>query len=560
MADTFDDEPLDSGLERLALRLADGHSLNLDEAAEPSGGRANVVRGLRALEAVALGVGFLRPGTAPEYRSPELERWGALRILEPIGHGAFGDVYRAFDPSLHREVALKLVRSRRNALQVDRAVQEGRRLAKIDHENVVTVFGADLIDGQYGIWMKLLSGRTLAAEVDERGPLPEDEAASIVRSVASALAAVHSADIVHRDVKAQNVILTGNRVPVLTDFGTGRDLQASESEPRERAGTPVYAAPETLISGAATPLSDIYSLGVLLYFLLSARYPVSGHSLSDIAGAHVSEQRVPLEQRRPGVNRELAAIVSRSTQPDPADRYQSAADVVHALDRYLANQTWRRGLVEGLTSGGASWIDAWLRLPLQQRVSAALVAGAVTLMFGTATLYFNVDTHFSNDARRLDFKSQIVAATKDFATVIPAGNKAYVTTALNRLAMFSGFNAHTLRLACVYDANRRLFTTVRKDGLGKSAAVPTACPPEAPANESRMIGSNVYHFVYRQGLNGRQFVIAVWMQQALAMTLKTQASWILRYLFGSYLLLWAIPWTCWLARRERSRRDHLGAL
>jgi serine/threonine protein kinase len=158
---------------------------------------------------------------AEVHRAPAGEpgrRWGTLAIQEQIGHGTFGDVYRARDAALDRDVALKLVDYTPSATAPD----EGRLLARVRHSNVVTVHGAAIHDGRYGIWMEFIRGRTLAAIVRERGPLPPAEVAAIGINVCRALTAVHESGLLHGDIKPQNVMQEeGGRIVVM-DFGTGR--------------------------------------------------------------------------------------------------------------------------------------------------------------------------------------------------------------------------------------------------------------------------------------------------------------------------------------------------
>src|SRR5262249_24831014 len=157
---------------------------------------------------------------------------------------------------LDREVALKILRRHDNTPKGTsaQAVHEGRLLARVRHPNIVTVYGADVIDRRVGIWMELLRGQTVAAIVKARGPLSLDESVEIGLAVCRALGAVHRAGFVHRDVKAQNVMRDDEGRIVLMDFGTGHEFeQVSEAA---LAGTPVYVAPEVLDGDAATPKSD----------------------------------------------------------------------------------------------------------------------------------------------------------------------------------------------------------------------------------------------------------------------------------------------------------------
>jgi serine/threonine-protein kinase len=200
------------------------------------------------------------------------ERWGHLEIIERLGEGAFGSVYRAWDPKLDREVALKLLRfgsSPRIGL-ASAVITDGRLMAKVRHRNVATVYGADQIDGRLGVWMELIRGRTLEALLEEQGPFSAREAALIGMDLCRALAAVHGAGLIHRDVKAQNVMREeGGRI-LLMDFGAGVDVGDSGSDVGgDLVGTPFYMAPEFFRNREITTRADIYSLGVLLHHLVT---------------------------------------------------------------------------------------------------------------------------------------------------------------------------------------------------------------------------------------------------------------------------------------------------
>jgi hypothetical protein len=271
-------------------------------------------------------------------------QWGPLIVFEKIGRGSFGDVYRAWDPRLDREVALKLIPEDVSAAATSPVIEEGRLLARVRHPNVMTVYGADRCEGRTGIWTEYIRGETLAAEVARRGPSSADEAARIGIDVCAALGAVHAAGMLHRDVKAQNILRDGSGRIVLGDFGTGIALadDAGWSDPRI-AGTPLYLAPE-IVSGGAPPsaASDLYGVGVLLYFLLTAAFPVRGRTLAEIKGAHARGEQVPLRQACPGVLDTLAHVIETLLATDPNDRYQSAGDAEAALRRTLPDSAPRQ--------------------------------------------------------------------------------------------------------------------------------------------------------------------------------------------------------------------------
>ena len=216
-----------------------------------------IVRHLKTIAAIARA-----------YRADMPDIWGPLHLLEPIGRGAYGHVYRAWDSRLDREVALKLLPAARglsNELATS-IIEEGRLLARVRHPNVVTVYGAERIGDQVGLWMEYIDGRTLhQLVVEDRRHFAPREVAAIGQALCGAVAAVHAAGLLHRDIKAQNVMMARDGRVALMDFGAGRDRSATSDA--DLTGTPLYLAPEVL-TGARSPSvqSDIYGTGVLLFF------------------------------------------------------------------------------------------------------------------------------------------------------------------------------------------------------------------------------------------------------------------------------------------------------
>lgn len=270
-----------------------------------------------------------RPGSD----TPPPATWGALAIQSPIGRGAFSTVYRAQD-NLGRLVALKLFPLRRQH-GIDwtaRLLHEGRLLARLRHENVVSVYGADQGDGYVGLWMELVNGRTLEDELRMRVRFSAEEAAQVGRVLCRALAAVHHAGLLHRDVKAHNVMRDEAGRIVLMDFGSGREAQIEEVVPAaDLAGTPLYLAPELFHGQSASIASDIYSLGVLLFHLVSDRYPIEGTNRIEIQRAHAERRRVWLRDVRPDLPESFVRVVEHALMADRAQRYQSAGGLEDAL-------------------------------------------------------------------------------------------------------------------------------------------------------------------------------------------------------------------------------------
>ena len=268
------------------------------------------------------------PDDSPAPVPTPARHWRHIVLFEAIGSGAFGTVYRGWDPTLDRDVAVKLFRS--NSGQAVSPLEEGRHLARVRHSNVVTVYGADRDGDEAGIWMEHIDGQTLARMVRDNGPLSAREVTGVGVDLCRALAALHGAGLLHRDIKAQNVMReVGGRL-VLMDF-SGAQVLERDSRAAVTSGTPLYMAPELLNDGAATFASDVYSLGVLLFFLLSGRLPVEGHTVADLKRAHAGGQRRRLRDLRPDLPDSIVRVVERAIVADAPQRYQTAGEFEHAL-------------------------------------------------------------------------------------------------------------------------------------------------------------------------------------------------------------------------------------
>jgi serine/threonine-protein kinase len=292
------------------------------------------------------------------------EAWGHLRIHERIAGGAFGDVYLARDMKLDREVALKLLRpSTRRPL--DRLLDEARTLARVQHRNVVAVYGADVRDGRAGLWMELIAGQTLTSWVRAHGPMGPREAAAVGADLCGALAAVHAAGLVHGDVKAQNVMREDGGRIVLMDFGAGH-VQGMGAA----AGTPIYLAPEVLQDTAPTPRSDIYSLGVLLFHLLTGAFPNRASDIEGLRAAHAAGSRVFLRDLRPDLPQPMVDAIERALDANPARRFASAGEM-------------ERALTNGLGSARQGWSWPWMIAASLAVVVAGLLALTLPRIGGT---------------------------------------------------------------------------------------------------------------------------------------------------------------------------------
>jgi eukaryotic-like serine/threonine-protein kinase len=331
-------EPLN--YEKLLESLADGVEVDwaaLDSAATTSNER----RKYRNLRLVARVAELHRtivledddeheaapPGAAQAPADPV--SWGHLSVGRRLAAGSFGQIYRAHDPQLNREVALKLLSGSISSIRpVERLLTEARTLARVRHPNVVTVYGADVRDGAAGLWMELVDGQTLDLWLRTHGVMGSGEAAASGIDLCRALAAVHAARLVHGDVKAQNVMRENGGRIVLMDFGAGR---AQGSDAGGVAGTPMYLAPEVLAGEPPTIQSDLYSLGVLLFHLLTGAYPYSGADLDGLRAAHADGTRAWLRDLRPDLPDALVQSIERAVDPDPARRFATAGEMERSL-------------------------------------------------------------------------------------------------------------------------------------------------------------------------------------------------------------------------------------
>ena len=307
-----------------AAHICDGVPVDwrqvLERLANPA--RETVAQELQLIER------FARATCAPP------SAWGRFGIVEELGRGVFGTVYRAVDSTLQIEVALKIIRPRPGVpFNYERAIQEARRLAKVQHPAVVRVYAAERIGDEVGLSMELVEGKTLDAIVRAQGPFSASEASLIGIDLCRALAAVHGAGLLHGDIKAHNVMrASGGRI-MLMDFGAGRELSVAPVMPgSDFAGTPIYLAPEVFAGANRTPVSDIYSLGVLLYFLVTGSYPLGGSTRSEIGRLHDQRgPRRPLRDVRPDLPDGFIRVVERALAHDPRQRFESAGALEAAL-------------------------------------------------------------------------------------------------------------------------------------------------------------------------------------------------------------------------------------
>lgn len=334
-------------LRDLIAQVVDGGSIDWGHArgsvrGSSEAGLLDVLEGLHRLAAHAEQTpepgGSLRPAPQPSLTVADspvpFARWGPLTLRCRIGTGAFGEVFLAHDDTLGRDVALKLF-SPHAALSAGGAmalVREARRLARVRQDNIVDVYGADIHEGRAGFWMEYVRGETLEQRLAAGGKFHAWEATWVGLQLCRALSAIHTAGLLHLDVKASNVLREDGGRIVLTDFGAVVEADSrGRAVARTHMTTPLSAAPELLRGEAPTAAADIYALGALLYRLVAGAHPVEGGSVDELRERHERAPRSSLRDARVGLCPAFVAVVERALEPDPSRRFGSAAEMEGAL-------------------------------------------------------------------------------------------------------------------------------------------------------------------------------------------------------------------------------------
>jgi beta-lactam-binding protein with PASTA domain len=266
---------------------------------------------------------------------------GRYRVLRRLGSGGMADVYCAEDNQLGRRVALKLLYRRfaEDAEFVERFRREASSAAGLQHPNIVGIFDRGEWDGTYYIAMEYLEGRTLKQLIREHGAMPPDLAIDITIQVLRAARFAHKRGVIHRDIKPHNVILDEEGRAKVTDFGIARAGASDMTETGSIMGTAQYLSPEQAQGQPVSPRSDLYSIGVMLYELLTGRVPFDAESPVAIAVRHVSDRPVPPAEVNPAVPPALDAVVMRALEKDPARRFADADEFIAALEAARAQPT-----------------------------------------------------------------------------------------------------------------------------------------------------------------------------------------------------------------------------
>jgi serine/threonine protein kinase len=281
---------------------------------------------------------------------------GKYEIIEEIGRGSYGIVYKGRDTSLDREVALKVLHPQLSADQTfaRRFQREARTLARLRHSNIVTVYDIAEAKGQLYIAMELACGPSLATAIAERGRIPWQETLALLEPICQALDYAHQHGVVHRDLKPANILLDKESGPLLADFGIARLVGTSTvslTVPGGIVGTPAYIAPEVWEKGVAEAPADIYALGCIAYEMLTGEMLFSGDGVMLVIGAHSKGAQFPA-QWPDGVPDGVASILGEALVREPENRFTSAGEIVEALKQVVSESPVEEAEVESPAVAG----------------------------------------------------------------------------------------------------------------------------------------------------------------------------------------------------------------
>jgi eukaryotic-like serine/threonine-protein kinase len=325
---------------------------------------------------------------------------GRYRLEARIGSGGMSTVYRAFDETLQRPVAIKLMNREvtTESDQLERFRREARAVAQLSHPHVVGVIDYGEDDGRPYIVFEYVEGETLKERIRRTGRLPITEAIAYAIEIARALGAAHARHIVHRDVKPQNVLIDEEGSAKVTDFGIARTVDEEGLTADGRVlGTTDYVSPEQALGRHVTGQSDLYSLGVVLYEMLTGEVPFKGENQVAVAMKHVREDVPDVQVRRPEVSAALASVVDIATAKRVEDRYADDAELIADLEDVLAIETARAGSATGEVTSVLRTLPSQTQrrvpFPIRHRIGALLMVALVLALVGGGIAWLASRTH-----------------------------------------------------------------------------------------------------------------------------------------------------------------------
>jgi serine/threonine-protein kinase len=317
---------------------------------------------------------------------------GRYRLQSKLGSGGMSTVYLAQDEVLDRPVALKLLHQEisDDAAQLERFRREARAAARLSHPNLVGVIDAGEDQGRPYIVFEYIEGETLKRRIEAEDGLAVDEAVAYAIEIGRGLTAAHARKLVHRDVKPQNVLIDTDGRAKVTDFGIARSMESKGLTATGRVlGTTDYVSPEQAMGEDVDERSDVYSLGVVLYEMLTGDVPFEAETQVGVAMKHVNDPMPDVQAKRPDVSAALALVIDRGTTKDPRDRYGSVAEMVRDLEATLEVEAARRGGTSGEATSVLDSVPPSRRKLARRRVPVSGIAmGVVGVALIAAALIF----------------------------------------------------------------------------------------------------------------------------------------------------------------------------
>ena len=292
---------------------------------------------------------------------PTVTKAGRYEIVGELGRGAMGVVYKAMDPVIGRTVAVKTIRLSEEGTGLSRPElltrfqTEARAAGLLTHPNIVVVFDAGEEDGLYYITMELVEGKSLQALLDGGHAFPLPRTLRIMEQTCSALQFAHERNVIHRDIKPANLMLTADDIVKVTDFGTAKILQfGTVQQTAHVMGTPSYMSPEQVKGRAVDGRSDIFSLGVMLYEMVTGEKPFPGQNITTVIYKIVNEDPVPPRQIDPSIHPGISAIIMKALVKEPDQRYQNCREMLEDLRNYRSLALNNGNTQSTMVMGGAS--------------------------------------------------------------------------------------------------------------------------------------------------------------------------------------------------------------
>jgi hypothetical protein len=404
---------------------------------------------------------------------PTVTKAGRYEIVSELGRGAMGVVYKAVDPVIGRTVAVKTIKLNEAGTGLSRPEllarfqTEARAAGLLTHPNIVVVFDAGEEDGLYYITMELVEGKSLQAMLDAGQAFPLPRTLRIMEQTCSALQFAHERNVVHRDIKPANLMLTADDSVKITDFGTAKILQfGTVQQTAHVMGTPSYMSPEQVKGRAVDGRSDIFSLGVMLYEMVTGEKPFPGQNITTVIYKIVNEAPVPPRQIDPSIHPGISAVVMRALEKEPEQRYQNCREMLEDLKNYRS-----------IAPGGN--LQSTMVMRGGSPAATVVAANADGRGMGGDDAAVNAAAHSLNARAAGPGQTPVVRRTGMIAPIQePPKKKSLIGTILAAILLLGVIVYGANKIRPVFEAARELHEAQVKNGGQQPTATPANSNPE----------------------------------------------------------------------------------